>query len=188
VKFQAGPVAGLRTGPGDILLGPVPGPVGALIFAAKSACCSGVSAARRAARSRDGLVGLWLRTKPQLAPHVRGLHTELVRLPVLVNLAPVAESCTRRSSRWPVHPSGPKVMMAAGLIESLIGADRDLREVPCALRAIRRDNEMRLTPLAREAREHRADDTLVIGGVRTRRRWAGFPERTTSAGASARQR
>ena len=31
-KAQAVPVAGIRTGPGDFFLGPVPGPVGVLIF------------------------------------------------------------------------------------------------------------------------------------------------------------
>jgi len=41
LKFQALPVAAIRTGPGDFFLGPVPRPVGALIFAAKRACCAG---------------------------------------------------------------------------------------------------------------------------------------------------
>src|SRR6187399_528818 len=46
LKFQAVPVAGFPTGPGDFFFGPVAGPVAILIFAANSACCSGVSAAR----------------------------------------------------------------------------------------------------------------------------------------------
>ena len=52
-KSQPVPVAGIRTGPGDFLLGPVPGPVGELIFAAKRVRCSGVRAARRASRSTE---------------------------------------------------------------------------------------------------------------------------------------
>jgi len=41
LKFEPVAVAGIPTGPGDFFLGPVPGPVGALIFAAKRACCAG---------------------------------------------------------------------------------------------------------------------------------------------------
>ena len=41
LDFEGVPVAGIRTGPGDFFLGPVPGPVGVLIFAAKRACCAG---------------------------------------------------------------------------------------------------------------------------------------------------
>src|SRR5215207_9262540 len=58
LKFQILPVAGSPPGPGDFFLGPVPGPVGALIFAAKRARCSGVSPANRASRSTDGFVPL----------------------------------------------------------------------------------------------------------------------------------
>ena len=47
LSSQAVPVVGIRMGPDDFFFGPVPGPVGALIFAAKTARCSGVSAARR---------------------------------------------------------------------------------------------------------------------------------------------
>jgi len=54
VKAQAVRVAGIRTGPGDFFLGSVPGLVGALIFAAKRAFCSGVSGATRSSRSTKG--------------------------------------------------------------------------------------------------------------------------------------
>ena len=53
LEFEGVPVAGIRMGPGDFFLGTVPGPVGALIFAAKSACCLGVRAARSAPTSPE---------------------------------------------------------------------------------------------------------------------------------------
>ena len=54
LELGAVPIAGIRTGPGDFFLGPIPGPLRPLIFVADSARCSGVSAASSASRATTG--------------------------------------------------------------------------------------------------------------------------------------